>query len=219
MVTIVTCEIPAHEFALRETLTTLPDMKVEVERIVESGSATVMPMLWARGADAEAVETAFADDDSVENVERLASFEDEHLYYMEWVTDVRLVLQMLTNAKATITDADGANGRWYLRVMYPSRESLGETYDFCEESELTFDVTAIREMDGDPVGRYGLTEQQYETLTLAVEEGYYEIPRDVSAAELAADLDISHQALSERLRRGTKALIEDTLLIGARPER
>jgi predicted DNA binding protein len=219
MVTIVKCEIPAEEFALRETLSTLPDVEFEVDRIVESGEDAVMPMLWARGADDEAIDAALADDPSVENAETLASFDDERLYRMEWVTDVAVVVQIITNAHATITDAHGAGGRWYFRVMYPTRESLAETNAFCEDSGLTFDVTAIREMDGDPVGRYGLTEQQYETLTLATEQGYYEIPREVSAADLADELGISHQALSERLRRGTKALVEDTLLIGAQPER
>ena len=39
-----------------------------------------------------------------------------------------------------------------------------------------------------------------------------DIPRKTDQKELAEDLGISHQALSERLRRGCSALIEDTLI-------
>jgi predicted DNA binding protein len=36
----------------------------------------------------------------------------------------------------------------------------------------------------------------------------------VTVEDLAEEFDISHQALSERIRRGTGALIEDTLRYG-----
>lgn len=121
---------------------------------------------------------------------------------------------MLTNSIATITDAYSHEGRWSLRVLYPDRDDFAATMNFCEAEGLTFDVDVIREMDGEPTGRYGLTERQYETLTTAVERGYCAIPREI-AEELADDLGVSHQALSELLRRGHQALIEDTLLIGA----
>ncbi|MGM0590035.1 MAG: hypothetical protein ACQETI_00155 [Halobacteriota archaeon] len=47
----------------------------------------------------------------------LAEFDDEFLYRMEWVAHVRLLLQMLTNSKATVLDARGRNDRWHLRVL------------------------------------------------------------------------------------------------------
>ncbi len=51
-----------------------------------------------------------------------------------------------------------------------------------------------------------LTEKQRHTLEVALELGYFETPRDITLKELAAELDITHQALSERLRRATAAL-------------
>lgn len=92
-------------------------------------------------------------------------------------------------------------------------DSLSKTVDYCESHGLTFDVEVIRELDGEPAGRYGLTAKQYKALSKAANQGYYDIPRDTELQELADDLAITHQALSERLRRGTLALIEDTLLI------
>jgi predicted DNA binding protein len=212
---IVRVEIPAAEFALYEALCSLPDVEFEVERIVQSGEEAAMPMMWIRNAPAEDVEAAFGEDPSIEELELLSAFEDEQLYRMQWVSEVEVVLQMLTNSKATITDAYGTDGRWYLRVLYPDRESLSKTIQFAEDNGLTIDITAIRQLDGQPAGRYGLTEAQFEALETAVEAGYYDVPRRTDQSDLADELGISHQALSERLRRATGALIEDALMVGA----
>ena len=48
-------------------------------------------------------------------------------------------------------------------------------------------------------------------LVAAVDEGYLDIPRSCSLAELGTQFDISSNAASERFRRGSKTLIENTL--------
>lgn len=214
---VVRGEIPAEEFALYDALSSLPGVEFEVERMVESGDEAAMPLIWVRGVDQGAIEEAFETDPSVREVTLLSTFEDEQLYRMGWVSEVELVLQMLTNANATITDAYGADGRWKVRVLYPDRDSLQTTIEYCENEELTLDIEAIRELEGEPAGRYGLTADQFEALEAALEAGYYEIPRNIDQSDLAEQLGISHQALSERLRRATGALVEDALLVGAAP--
>lgn len=218
MATIVKGSLPAEEFALCESLSTLSDVEFEVEQIVESGENAVMPLLWVRGADSEEITEALETDPSVRNPSLLVDVDGEQLYRMEWVGQVQLVLQMLTNSQATVTDAYGMGDTWYLRVLYPDRDSLSATIDYCTENGLAFDVESIRELEGEPAGRFGLSEGQYEALTEATKRGFYEIPRGITLKELAEELDTSHQALSERLRRGTQSLIEDTLLIGPQSE-
>ncbi|QSG04753.1 helix-turn-helix domain-containing protein [Halapricum desulfuricans] len=44
-----------------------------------------------------------------------------------------------------------------------------------------------------------MTDKQRQALELAVEHGYYDQPSEVSLSEIASDLDISKQALSQRL--------------------
>jgi len=218
MVTIVRGTVPAEEFALNYSLRTLPELEVECERIVRSADRAVMPLLWVRYADRDEVEAAFEEDPSVENVTCLSDLENELLYRMDWIDHVDLLLQMLTNAEATVLDAYGHDGYWKLRVLYPQREEFSATHEFCRGHGLTFEIDSIREIDGEPAGRFGLTESQYRALVLARRRGYYEVPREATLGELADELDISHQALSERLRRATGSLIEDTLLVGAMPE-
>lgn len=213
MVTVVWATLPASDFALSETLSVAPDATFECEQIIETGSETVMPLLWARGVDRETVERGFERDHSVAGFECLASLENEGLYRMEWIRQARLVLQILTSTNATVLDAASDSEQWTLRIMYPQRSELSETNELCEQHRLSFSVERIRELSEEVVGQYGLTEEQFDALTIACEAGYFDVPRAVDLDDLATELGISHQALSERLRRGHEVLIKETLLI------
>jgi predicted DNA binding protein len=215
MPTVVEGSVPADEFALYETLSSIPDVEFECERIVESGDGVVMPLLWGRGAEYDTVSEAFEDDPAVDNVSLLADYGDEWLVRMDWIESVQLVVHMLTNAQATILEARGEGEEWSLRVMYPTRDELSMTHEFCESHGVTFDVSRIRDMEGNPSAQYGLTAEQHEALKMAHDRGYFQVPRKVDLDDLAEELDISHQALSERLRRAQASLVEDTLIVGA----
>ncbi|MDS0284591.1 helix-turn-helix domain-containing protein [Haloarcula onubensis] len=214
MSTIVQGSVPSDELALHRTFQELPELEVQCERVVKSGENTVFPVLWMRDATQEAIEDALADDPTVESVECLSSLDEEYLYEMEWIDHVHLLLNILTNGEATILDAVGRRDRWHLRVLFPDREHFARTHEFAEDHGLAFDVRSIRELEGEPAGRYGLTEGQYEALILAADRGYFEVSRETTLEELADELDVSHQALSEQLRRGMEALVEDTLFVG-----
>lgn len=61
--------------------------------------------------------------------------------------------------------------------------------------------------DSDPVAaRWNITPRQEAALRAAVEAGYFEVPREVTASEVADELDISKSAFLERLRRGQSRL-------------
>ena len=47
----------------------------------------------------------------------------------------------------------------------------------------------------------------------AWEAGYFETPREATLEDLASDLEISQQALSNRVRRGLNTLISNTLRV------
>ncbi|MFC5368920.1 bacterio-opsin activator domain-containing protein [Salinirubrum litoreum] len=214
MATIVRGTIPADEFALSRAVTSVPGLELEIERVVDAGGERVMPLLWVRGATRERVESALDADPSTERTELLADLDDEWLYRMEWVDHVELLLRMITTHDATVLDAYGKGDRWQLRVIYPDRDELSAMQAFCTDHGLSFSVESVREMDGVPAGRYGLTTEQFAALTTAAERGLFAVPRRTTLGELAEEFDVSHQAMSERVRRATGALVEDTLLIG-----
>jgi predicted DNA binding protein len=63
----------------------------------------------------------------------------------------------------------------------------------------------------EPPQRAGLTEKQHEAVLLAYRMGYFDSPRQAGLAEIAAELDISRQALASRLRRGLRHIVGNAL--------
>ncbi|EMA42750.1 helix-turn-helix domain-containing protein [Halococcus saccharolyticus] len=218
MSTIANIEIPADEFALHDTLVAVSDLELDVERVVAHDDERVMPFIWVSSDHMDDVERAFENDASIENLELLSDLGEERLYRMDWTTEIEVVVQILVEADATVLDAFGTDGRWEFRILFPEREALSMTHEFCEENGLTIDIQNIYEMDADRHGRFGLSEAQHETLIAAFEHGHYEVPRDITLDDLADELDISHQALSERFRRAYSTLIENTLIVGVGDE-
>ena len=109
----------------------------------------------------------------------------------------------------TLTGLHGASGRWKLRVVAPDRAAIARAYDALEDLGCDPNCRSITTFGDEWARSAGVTDKQYQALTRAFELGYYDIPRDVTTGELATDLGISHQALSERFRRAHKGLIED----------
>jgi hypothetical protein len=212
--TIAEIRIPPTQFALHHTLTTLEDARFEIERIVAHESKHVMPYVWAGGVDPDEFERVLGDDPSIEEAERLAEPGDSVLYRMKWIESIEALVHMLIEEEGTILAAEGTHEGWSLRVLFPSREALSRTYDFCRENDLALQVQRIYNVDEGKQGRFGLTEQQEATLRAAYEQGYYSVPRDASLNDLAETLDVSHQALSERIRRSHRTLVENAVMIG-----
>jgi predicted DNA binding protein len=118
---------------------------------------------------------------------------------------------MINEHAATAQKATAANGEWQLHVLFSDRNALSATNEFAKENDIGFTLERIYGPENFETTRHNLTNLQHETLALAVEKGYYEVPREIDAKGLADELDISHQALSERHRRATKNLVLSAL--------
>jgi predicted DNA binding protein len=215
MTTIVHCDVPAAEFALAETFQTVPEASIVCEQQVTCSTTDPLPLIWARVPDRSAFEAALTDDPTVATFTSLDETGPAQLYRMDWTDRVQLVVRMLTNANATILDAAGQAEGWQLRVLYPDRDALRATYEFCEDHNVNVDIRTVRTPDADAHTQLGpggnLTREQYDAIALAYKRGYFSVPRTATLEELADEMDISHQALSERLRRAHNALIGEAL--------
>jgi hypothetical protein len=112
-----------------------------------------------------------------------------------------------------ITDADSTGIT--IETHVPDRSDLVELIEELESVGNSVDLQEIVTNDKDDtagqverVDLSSLTEKQRSAVELAIEEGYYTRPRETSLEAMAADLDISQQALSQRL--GT---VEEKLLM------
>ena len=213
--------IPVGEFALAETFVRFDAIEIEAEQVVAIGGR-VMPFVWVRdkdGTDGETITDTLEADPSVATLRQLADLDDEWLYQMELVDRVEALLYVLIEEEGTVLSAEARNGYWTLRLLFADREALSRTYDHCERVGLTLDAERIYTLDEGRQGQFGLTDKQLNILELAHEFGYYDIPRATNAQTLAAEVGISHQALSERLRRAHNTLLEHTVLSKDRGER
>ena len=109
----------------------------------------------------------------------------------------------------TVVTPDG----WYEKKVYRDRDAFLESRARCADYGISLDLISMTApSDGsDDALPFGLTERQYEALTLALTRGYYESPRQTSTEELAAELGISQPSLSRLLRRGERQLLSSAL--------
>jgi predicted DNA binding protein len=215
MATIVEFEIPVTDFAMEETLSRIDDIGVEVERMVAQSEEYVMPYVWISTAEVDSLEAVFREDETIEEFEKISESGEVQLYRMSWVRNIHFLMNLLLENEGVILSAHASGDGWSLRTLLSSRESISKTLDYATTVGMDLTVVSIFEMREGREGRYGLTHDQYEALTLAARRGFYKIPREVNLEELSEELGVSHQSLSERLRRAQHTLCQNTVLLGA----
>ena len=215
MTTIAEISIPASDLALAETLEALPDVEVRVKSTVAEGPLQTMPLVWFAGVERARLDAALDADGSVDEYTRLLEDGDteEALYRLEYASWVTEVCGTIFEHDGTILDAQCTTGRWTLRLLFPEHDSLSAAVDSLDERDVSVDLKRMVEAgrDTDLETATTLTDAQEEAITEAYRRGYYDVPREVSLEELADGLGISHQALSERLRRANKVLASEQL--------
>ena len=212
MGTVVDMTLSSDQFALSETFDVVPDAEIETVRVAAHGPHGVMPFLRASASRLGRLDGALHNDTSTKGVTRLSADDGRAFYRIRWGPAVRQIIGIFVEADGSLVRANAQDGRWKLRVLFPDRKSVSETYQNWREHGIT---PSIRRVNGvsDLMDSSGinLSPCQHRTLVEAFETSYYDVPRGITLDGLAEELDISHQALSERLRRGHRNLIGATL--------
>ncbi len=212
MTKIVELSISDDEFLLGQMLADTPDVRIELERIIPTGEA-VIPFLWVRGTDLSAFEEAVAANREVAALDRLDRLDGWALYRIEWDNPTHSLLKGIDATGGAILEAE-RDDDWTFRLRFPNRHSLSQFYGYCRERDISIRIKrSFTLAEKGEVGRqFGLTQEQREALLLALRTGYFDTPSKTSLSALAVEFDISEQALSNRIRRGTKAVLEEALL-------
>jgi hypothetical protein len=119
-------------------------------------------------------------------------------------------LEALATADAIIERIDVVPDGWRQTGWFANREAFGKFASFWQQNADFRLHRLTRDGESEPPGD-GLTDRQHEALRIAYELGYFEIPRQASLEDVAAELDITPSSVSERLRRGQTQLIEETV--------
>jgi predicted DNA binding protein len=207
MSTIAEFRVPTAETTLAVALDALPGTTIELESAV----SRTRPCLWVAGVDPATATAAFEEDPSVESFDLLVETDDRLLYDVVFVDDAELLTDRLVVEGGSLLEARATNGWWQAKVRYQDRDALCRAHDRLVEQGISVDLRRVTDVTTSVSTSSQLTSQQEEAIEAALERGYFEIPRDISMEELAAELGISHQALSERLRRAYETLVYEEL--------
>ena len=119
-------------------------------------------------------------------------------------------LEALATADAVIDRIAVTDEGWTQTGWFADRATFDEFRTFWQRNGYFRLRRLTRDGEPEPPGD-GLTDPQREALRTAYELGYFDIPRGAALEDVAADLDISPSAASERLRRAQTRLIEETV--------
>lgn len=206
--------VPSEAFALEGALGTVPEMTVEADRLASHSPREVFPFLWATGGDVERFRESLEDDPTVTDVDIADESDDAVLYRLEWSEDFCDLVHDMVDHHAAITEARARDEQWHLRLRFADESMVSEFQTHFRESGRHFEVRHLSQSAEPRQRTHGLTAEQHDTLVAAVEGGYYRVPRTISAAELSDRLGVSANAVSQRLRRGTEALVRNALKVG-----
>lgn len=205
--------IPTEAFALEQALAVVPEMTIESDHLATHSPQEVFPFLWATGGDFDQFTEALEEDPTVTEFSVATKTEDEVLYRLEWHEDFCSLIHEIVDHHAAIMEASAHDDEWDLRLRFSNEEMVSTFQEHFRESGHQFDLLQLYHPTEPRQRAFGLTAEQHEALVTAVNEGYFTIPRTASTEELSEILGISSNAVSERIRRGSEALIRSGLTI------
>ena len=211
MATVMEFTSPADEFPLGTIFENLPEVTVELERLIPH-ETLIIPYFWVRGADAEDIEAAFEAHAGVVDIELIDNVDSEYLMRVEWTQQYFGILSALAEANIAILSGVGTKNGWDFEVRGVSREAISTFRTTCQEHDIPIEITAVHALLPIQGDGYELTDTQREALVVAYERGYFNSPREASLKDIAEELGITQQSLSSRLRRGHRRLIAGTLI-------
>ncbi|KYH24186.1 HTH DNA binding domain protein [Halalkalicoccus paucihalophilus] len=210
MVTTITdIRVPAHAFPLGRILQEYPDVEIELERLVPT-QKEIIPLFWVESASEAAVERTLQEDPLVEELAQLTRTPERVLYSVTWSPDIDTLVKALVDLKVDVLSADGRADFWEFRLQFRDRAQLEQFRRICHEEGIPLDLLRLYNPMMPPE-EGSLTAEQLDALKMAYEHGFWDIPRAINQTELANLIGISNNSMSQRLRRGIKVIVEESL--------
>jgi predicted DNA binding protein len=203
--------IPVEALPGGDTLIEMPDIRVEIERVVPTQEAA-LPFFWVWGDRPEAFIEQVRREPDIADADLLERVDGGALFRAEWEPNAELI-QGIKRLDATIIEATGAAENWRFQVRTQERGAFTELQSVFQRQGISIELVRLYDLAELVEGETrSLTPKQRETLLEAYREGYFESPRQTSQEELGDRLDVSRRAVSDRLQRGVQTLIATQLL-------
>ncbi|WP_423999565.1 helix-turn-helix domain-containing protein [Haloarcula salina] len=196
---------------LTDAIASGSDVTVSLEQQVADAESTLL-VVAVESDDFEGFETALDADATVTDPAVLDSSPGRRLYRVEVTDEAERITPSLVRSGGRILEMHTVDGQWQVCAQFVSRTALSEFRTVCTERNVTFRLDRLyRTGDGSNAGVCGLTADQQTALETAHREGYFDVPRGISQAELADELEVSPSAVSQRIRRGLDQVLGSEL--------
>ncbi len=195
---------------------------VEFESVQGRPSGAPTFIVRIVGSDADAIEAAFAEADSVTDHSLVAADEATRRYRCRPTSDPPTDLELLADNGSIPDRVLATPSGWEERRWFADREEFDQFRTFCRSNDYGFQLDRLVETDEESDGRVNgpfgtsdrswpreLTDAQQEALVTAHEMGYFDTPRTATMADVADELGVSSASLSERLRRAQNHLVAE----------
>ncbi|MFB6132974.1 MAG: helix-turn-helix domain-containing protein [Halanaeroarchaeum sp.] len=212
MTVLATVEVPTEEFVLDDVIGADPRIVLELEPVVPLGR-TCAPHLRLVGASVPTLKSALEADPDVAGFSIIDASDDGAIARIEWDQAVGGLFEVVDETGGAIMTATARGSTWRLRLRFGSHDALSTCYHRCVERGISLHLEGVQNGAGQvDLDRNGaLTPAQSETLRVALEQGYFEVPRGITLETLAKELSVSDTAVSQRLRRGLSTVVADQL--------
>lgn len=203
--TIADISVPGETFAIGRILSENRDIYIELERLVPLGDR-LLPFFWISDGSLEYIQAALESQDGVDSMKRLTEVDGEHLFQVSWTKQKDGLVNVLIDTEGVILEGKGIDGQWELRIRFPDHEQFRSFNEQCDALGIDVSLKGVYNPHAPALDQH-LTSTQWQTLAIAYERGYFNVPRQTSLEELSNHFGVSQQAISQRLRRGTRSLV------------
>ncbi|WP_276255493.1 helix-turn-helix domain-containing protein [Halomontanus rarus] len=204
--------IDQEDFPLSAVFDQLADATIELDRIVPTNEA-IIPYFWIYADNTDDLTTDLSDDIGIDQLKIIDEVEEQMFVRIEWNLDHESVLTAITNTEVDLLSGIGDAEKWTFEIRADEQQEISNFQTYCREHDIPIELTQLHALSTFKSDReYDLTEGQRTALVLAYSRGYFDSPRDATQDDLAAELEITRQAVSSRLQRGIRRLVASTLI-------
>lgn len=204
--------VPAEGFVLAELFERVSDARVECKPALASSLDHELVVIRTDEHKKD-VDAALQSDAGIGEVECFGECAGGWTYRITWKGRPRRLLQQFVTRDVTLLSARGRDSTWKFHLAAPNREKISQASNVMDDLDCGAECRNLSAFDGEETNRSKLTSKQQGALISAFEMGYYDVPQNVSLKDVATDLGISHQALSERLHRAYHHIIESEFVV------
>ena len=209
---VATFRIDLEGLGLEAAFHDVPEMIVEAERIATHSLEWTMPCLWIAAPDFSVVDRALANDPTIEDIVETEEYTEEKYFNINWTDEIDWAITKFIDKKGAILEARATSDGWRLKMRFVERSQFDAFRGFLKSQGHDFELLELFEPTSPRQTSADITPTQRDALVAAAKLGYFKVPREISARELADELGMSHQSVSEVLRRGTENLVRTTLI-------